>query len=71
MEDDQNILHRHHHHKGPNNDGKDANEVVVRRFGGEGRGVDIERTGSDVTIDDTNALVCEPHQDSSFEDLTQ
>ena len=71
MKDDQNILHRHHHHKGPNNDGKDADEVIVRRLGGESRRVDVERTGSNVTIDDPNTLVCEPQEGFAFEDLLQ
>lgn len=60
MEDDKNVFHRHHHHKTPYDDGEDADEIFVGWFGAEGRGIDIERTGTDVTINDADALVCEP-----------
>jgi hypothetical protein len=60
MKDNQDVLHRNHHHKGPNNDGEDADEIIVRGFGGEGGRIDVEWTGSNVTVDDANTLVCEP-----------
>jgi hypothetical protein len=60
MKDYQNVFHRDHHRKGPEDDREDSDEIFVGRLGGEGRGINIKRTGSNVTVDDPDTLVCEP-----------
>jgi hypothetical protein len=56
-EDDQNVFHRHHHGEGPDDDGQDADEILVRGFGREGGRIDVERAGANIAVDDADGLV--------------
>ena len=71
MKYDKDIFESDHHRERPEDDGQHANEIIVCGRLGEGGGVDIERTGSDISIDHTDGLVCEPQQVPAVEDLFQ
>ena len=51
---DQNVLDRHHHEERPNDKRQGTDEVLVRGGGAKGGRVDVERTGSNVSIDHAN-----------------
>ena len=57
-----NILDADHQRQGPYDEGESAKKVIVTGFGAEGGGVDVERGGADVAVDDANGLVCKPRE---------
>jgi hypothetical protein len=69
MQDYQNIFDGDHHGERPDDDRQDSNEVLVGWWCWKSRGVHVERTGPNVTVDDTNGLICKPQQISTMEDL--
>ena len=69
MQNDQNIFDGDHHGQRPDDDRQDSNEVLVGWWCWKGRGVHVERTGPNVTVDDTDGLICKPQQISTMEDL--
>ena len=54
VQNDQDIFDCYHHGKTPDNDGQHAHEVLVVGWGGKGRRIDVEGTGANVAIDDTD-----------------
>ena len=69
MEDDKNVFDRHHHGKGPDDNGQDPHEVIVRWLRCEGRRINIERAGSNIAVYDADGLICKPYQTFACEDL--
>ena len=54
------ILDTDHQGQGPDDQGQRAKEVIMAGFRAKGRGVDVEWGSTDIAINDTNGLVCEP-----------
>ena len=65
-EDDKDVFDANHQSQGPDDKRECSEKVIVRRFGAEGRRVDIKRTGSNIAIDHTSSLVCEPMRSSEM-----
>jgi hypothetical protein len=48
---------------------QNPNQILMRRFRREGRAIDIERTGSNISVNHTNTLICKIQQELALEDL--
>lgn len=59
-EDDDDVFDANHQSQSPDDKRKDAKNIIVGRVGGEGRRVDVERTGPNVAIYNAGGLVREP-----------
>ena len=59
-EHDKHIFDTDHQRKRPDDERENAEEVIVARLLGEGRGVDIEGRSANVTVYNANGLVNEP-----------
>ena len=59
-ENNADVLYGHDQCEGPDDDGQRAQEVIIGWIGREGRRVDIERAGANVTVDDSGRLICQP-----------
>jgi hypothetical protein len=64
-QDDDDVFDANHQSQGPDDKRKDAEKVIVRWIGGEGRRVNVKRTGSNIAIYYTSSLVREPGRKSS------
>jgi hypothetical protein len=54
MQDDQNIFDGDHHGESPDDDRQDSHQVLVVWWFSKSRGVYVEWTGPNVTVDDTD-----------------
>lgn len=58
IQNDQDIFDCHDDRERPNDNGERSEEVIEGRGLGECGGVDIERAGTNVTVNDTSRLIC-------------
>jgi len=59
-ENNDDVFQCDHHEQRPDDERQDADQVLLARVFGENGRVYIERTGSDISIDDADGLECEP-----------
>ena len=67
----EDVFDRDHQNQAPDDQGQDAHQILSRGWCREGAGIDIERTGADITIYHADRLVGKPEKHSTFEDLSR
>lgn len=68
-QDDANVLDRDDQGKGPDDERKSAEQIIIRWLGTKCTRVDIERARANVAVDDSNRLVRQPHERPCLEFL--
>lgn len=65
----EDVLDADHQGESPNDERERAQQIIIAGLRAEGGGIDIERTGPNVTIDDANGLVGKPEKVFAMEVL--